>query len=205
VTEPEQRGERRIIVKREAQVPFVMAGYRMPNYTHEDSYPLTILESILSNGKSSRLYRSLVYEQKIALAVGGEYSLLQADPELFYLYAVVKPGQKIEPVEQALYRELARLQAAPPAAQELQRAKNQVEASYIFGQDSNFRQAMLLGQAETVGAGWRHVEQFLERIQRVTAEDVQRVARRYFVEEARTVGILIPTPPPKKSAAQGSP
>src|SRR5438093_6726069 len=167
VTEPEQRGERRIIVKREAQVPFVVAGYRRPNYTHGDSYPLTILESILSNGKSSRLYRSLVYEQKIALAVGGEYSLLQADPELFYLYAVVKPGQKVERVEHALYRELARLQATLPTAQELQRAKNQVEASYIFGQDSNFRQAMLLGQAETVGAGWRHVEQFLERIQRV--------------------------------------
>ncbi|MGH7428736.1 MAG: M16 family metallopeptidase [Candidatus Methylomirabilaceae bacterium] len=205
VTEPEQRGERRIIVRRDAQVPFVMAGYRMPNYTHEDSYPLTILESILSNGKSSRLYRSLVYGQKIALAVGGEYSLLQADPELFYVYAVVKPGQKIERVEQALYRELARLQATPPTAQELQRAKNQVAASYIFGQDSNFRQAMLLGEAETVGAGWRHVEQFLERIQRVTAEDVERVARRYFVEEARTVGILIPTPPPPRSAAQGSP
>lgn len=131
--------------------------------------------------------------------------MLQADPELFYLYAVVKPGQKVERVEQALYRELARIQVTPPTAQELQRAKNQVEASYIFGQDSNFRQAMLLGESETVGAGWRHVEQFLERIRRVTAEDVQRVARRYLVEEARTVGILIPTPPPTKPAAQASP
>jgi len=201
VAEPEQRGERRIIVKREAQVPFVMAGYRVPNYTNEDSYALTILESILSHGKSSRLYRTLVYDQKIALAVGGEYSLLQADPELFYFYAVAKPGQKIEQVEQSLYREIARIQIGPPTAQELQRAKNQVEATYIFGQDSNFRQAMLLGQAETVGAGWRHVHQFLERIQRVTADDVRRVAQRYFVQEARTVGILTPIPPPPKSAA----
>jgi zinc protease len=200
IVEPEQRGERRIVVKKEAQVPFVMAGYRVPNYTSEDSYALMILESILSHGKSSRLYRSLVYEQKTALAVGAEYSLLQADPDLFYCFALVKPGQKVQEVEQALYREIEQIQAAPPTEQELQRAKNQVEASYVFGQDSIFRQAMLLGQAESVGAGWRHVEQFLARIRSVTAEDVQQVARRYFVEDARTVGILIPIPPRSESA-----
>lgn len=201
IVEPEQRGERRIVVKREAQVPFVMAGYRVPNYTSEDSYPLTILESILSHGKSSRLYRSLVYEQKTALAVGAEYSLLQADPDLFYCFALVKPGQKIQEVEQALYREIEQIQTNPPTEQELQRAKNQVEASYVFGQDSIFRQAMLLGHAESVGAGWRHVEQFLARIRSVTAEEVQRVARRYFVEDARTVGILIPIQPRSEPAA----
>lgn len=201
IVEPEQRGERRIVVKREAQVPFVMAGYRVPNYTSEDSYPLTILESILSHGKSSRLYRSLVYEQKTALAVGAEYSLLQTDPDLFYCFALVKPGQKVQEVEQALYREIEQIQTTPPTEQELQRAKNQVEASYVFGQDSIFRQAMLLAQAESVGAGWRHVEQFLARIRSVTAEEVQRVARRYFVEDARTVGILIPIQPRSEPAA----
>jgi zinc protease len=201
IEEPEQRGERRIVVKREAQVPFVMAGYRVPNYTSEDSYPLTILESILSQGKSSRLYRSLVYEQKTALSVGAEYSLLQADPDLFYCFALVKPGQKVQEVEQALYRELEQIHTTPPTEQELQRAKNQVEASYVFGQDSIFRQAMLLGQAESVGAGWRHVEQFLARIRSVTAEEVQRVARRYLIEDARTVGILIPVQPRSEPAA----
>jgi zinc protease len=203
-SEPPQRGERRFVVKRDAQVPFVMAGYRVPNYTSEDAYPLTILEAILSNGKSSRLYRSLVYTQKLALAVGAEYSLLQADPELFYCYAVVQPGRKVDEVEQAVYREIERLQKEPVTDLELQRAKNQVEASYIFGQDSNFRQAMLLGQTETVGAGWRHVELFLEKIRSVTAEDIRRVARRYFVEDARTVGILIPTPPQPETATTPS-
>jgi len=198
--EPDQRGERRFIVKRDAQVPFVMAGYRVPNHTNDDAYPLTVLESILSHGKSSRLYRSLVYKHKLALAVGAEYSLLQADPELFYCFAVVQPARKIDEVEQAIYREIERLQNELPTEQELQRAKNQVEASYIFGQDSNFRQAMLLGQAETVGAGWRHVDTYLEKVRTVTAEDVRRVARRYFVEDARTVGILIPTPPQHEAA-----
>jgi zinc protease len=203
VVEPEQKGERRIIVKREAQLPFVMAGYRVPNHVDADSYPLMILESILSHGKSSRLYRSLVYEQKKALAVGAEYSLLQTDPELFYFYAVVRPGQKVEEVEQGLYREIAKLQAGPPTAKELERAKNQVEASYVFGQDSNFRQAMLFGQAESVGAGWRHVGQFVERIRGVTAEDIQRVAKRYFIQDTRTVGILLPLPPVKQLAQAG--
>jgi zinc protease len=195
VTEPEQRGERRFVLKREAQVPFVILGYRVPNYTSEDSYALGILESILQHGKSSRLYRSLMYEQKLALAVGAEYGLMQADPGLFYVYALVKPGQKVEAVEEALTQEIKRLQAEPPTEQELQRAKNQIEAAYIFQQDSNFRHAMLLGEAETIGAGWRKVGQFLDRIRAVAAKDVQRVARQYLIEDARTVGTLIPLSP----------
>lgn len=200
IVEPPQLGERRVLIKREAQVPFVMAGYRVPNYQSDDSFALAILESILSHGKSSRLYRSLVYEQKIALAAGAEYGLLQADPELFYCFAVVKPGVRPEEVEQAIYREFERLQSTPPTEQELQRAKNQVEADYIFGQDSVFRLAMMLGQAESVGAGWRYVEKFLERIRSVTAEDIQRVARRYLVPDSRTVGILLPLPPQPSTA-----
>lgn len=192
--EGEQRGERRFLLKREAQVPFVMMGYRVPNYTSEDSYALDVLESILSRGKSSRLYQSLVYDQKLSLAVGAEYGLMQADPGLFYFYALVSPGQKVEAVEEALNKEIRRLQNEPPSELELQRAKNQVEAARIFEQDSNFRRAMLLGQAETVGAGWRKVDQFLERIRLVTAKDVQRVARQYLIEDSRTVGTLTPLP-----------
>ncbi len=208
--EPEQRGERRFLLKRDAQVPFVMMGYRVPNYTSEDSYALDVLESILSHGKSSRLYQSLVYEQKSSLAVGAEYGLLQTDPGLFYFYALVSPGQKVETVEEALHKEIKRLQTDPPTEQELQRAKNQVESARVFEQDSNFRHAMLLGQAETVGAGWRKVDQFLERIRAVTTKDVQRVARQYLTEDNRTVGTLIPVPPkqadqPTAAAQPGKP
>ncbi len=201
VVEPEQRGERRFVLKRDAQVPFIMVGYRVPNYADDDAYALTILESILSHGKSSRLYRSLVYDLKVALHVGAGYDLLQADAELFSFYVTVKPGQGVQKVEHALYRQITLLQNEPPTPRELQRAKNQVEASYVFGQDSNFRQAMLLGQAESVGAGWQQIGRFLERIRKVTAEDVQRVAGRYLVEDRRTVGILVPTQPHAASAA----
>ncbi len=208
--EPEQKGERRFLLKREAQVPFVMIGYRVPNFTSEDSYALDILDSILSHGKSARLYQSLVYDQKSALAVGSEYSLLQADPGLFYFYALVSPGQKPESVEDALHQEIKRLQTDPPTELELQRAKNQVEAAHIFEQDSNFRHAMLLGQAESVGAGWRKIDQFVEQIRAVTTKDIQRVARQYLTEDNRTVGTLIPLPPkqpetPSTTAQQGRP
>jgi zinc protease len=194
VAEPEQKGERRIVVKRDAQLPSVMIGYRTPNYASDDAYALTLLESILSHGKSSRLYRSLVYEQKLALMIGAEYSLLQTDPDLLYVFAVVAPGQDIAQVERAVYTEIEKLQQEAPSEQELQRAKNQVEAAHIFGQDSNFRQAMLLGQAETTGAGWRQVELFVKKLRDVTAEDVRRVAQKYLVEDGRTVGVLIPAP-----------
>jgi zinc protease len=193
--EPEQRGERRFMLKREAQVPFVMMGYRVPNYTSDDSYALNILESILSHGKSSRLYQTLVYDQKSALAVGAEYSLMQADPGLFYFYALVRPGEKVEAIEESLLKEIRRLKTEPPTDVELQRAKNQIEAGRVFEQDSNFRHAMILGEAETVGAGWRKVNQFIERTRAVTAQDVQRVASKYLIDDTRTVGMLIPQPP----------
>jgi len=170
-------------------------GFRVPNYSSDDSYALDVLESILSRGKSSRLYQSLVYEQKNSLSVGAEYSLIQTDPGLFYFYSLVNPSAKVETVEAALQREIARLQNEPPSDQELQRAKNQIEASRTFEQDSNFRRAMLLGQAEMVGAGWRRVDQFVERIRAVTARDIQRVARQYLTEDNRTLGILVPLPP----------
>ncbi len=193
--EPEQRGERRFFLKRDAQVPFVMMGFRVPNYSSEDSYALDILESILSNGKSSRLYQSLVYDQKNSLAVGAEYSVMQTDPGLFYFYSLVNPSAKVEAVEEALQREIVRLQTEPPSDQELQRAKNQVEAARVFEQDSNFRHAMLIGQAESIGAGWRQIDQFVERIRAVTAKDIQRVAKHYLSQDNRTIGVLVPLPP----------
>ncbi|MBV6471411.1 MAG: putative zinc protease [Nitrospirae bacterium] len=200
-TEGPQRGERRFFLRREAQVPFVMMGYRVPNYSSDDSYALNVLEAILSHGKSSRLYQNLVYEQKTALAVGADYGLMQADPGLFYFYAVVKPGEKVEAVEEGLLKEIRRLQTEPPTDLELQRAKNQIEAAHIFEQDSNFRQAMLLGEAETVGAGWRKVGQFVERTRAVTAQDIQRVATQYLTADARTTGILLPHPPQPQAAS----
>lgn len=207
IVEPPQRGERRTIVRREAQLPFVFIGYPTPNFKSPDVYPLSVLANILSSGKSSRLYRSLVYDQQVALDAGGHYDGLSADPELFYLYGMARPGKTPEEVEIALDAEMERIKSRPVSHTELMKAKNQVEAAFIMGQDSNFFQAMQLGTAETVGAGTKYVERFVENIRAVKAADVQRVAKDYLIADHRNVGVLLPLPPeaPSKGSDQNQP
>lgn len=194
ITEPEQNGERRFVIKKEAQLPFVFAGYPVPNFSHPDNYALGVLANILFSGKSSRLYRSLVYEKKLALDIGGEYPNLSANPDLFYIYGVPQPGRTADELERALYAEIETLKTEPVTDPELQKAKNQIEAGFIMGQDSNFYQAMQIGSAEAVGAGYAYQESYVENIQKVTKEDLSRAAKTYLIEDHRTVGILIPLP-----------
>ena len=191
VVEPEQKGERRLILKKEAELPGVIAGYHVPDLEAEDSYPLAVLELILSGGKSSRLYKALIYEKQIALYAGGDYSMVSTDPNMFYLYAAAMPGKAVEDVEKALYTEIERFKMEPVTEKELTKAKNQIEASFIMGQDSNFNRAMLLGQYESV-ASWKLLDKYVDGIRKVKAEDVMRVAKRYFTEDNRTVGMLVP-------------
>jgi zinc protease len=189
--EPKHLGERRVIVKKQAELPAVFAGYNVPTLKHHDTYALEVLQGVLSSGKSSRVYKSLVYEKQLALYAGGDYDNISTDPNLFSVYAGVMPGKTTEEVEKALYAELEKLKSEPITDEELQKAKNQIEASFIMGQDSIFYQAMLLGQFETV-ANWKLLETYVENIRAVTKEDVMRVAKEYFIEDSRTVGILIP-------------
>lgn len=200
--EPPQQGERRVTLRREAELPFVYAGYHVPNLTHQDSYALDVAEAVLSGGKSARLYRALVYERQIALYAGASYSRVSADPNLFYLYASVLPGHTPEEVEQALYAEVQRLATEPVSDRELQKAKNQVEADFLLGQDSVFEMARVLGQHEAV-ANWRLWAEYLPGIRPVTPGDVQRVVKEYLVPENRTVGILIPTQKAQQPAGAG--
>lgn len=194
MTEPEQQGEKRFYYKREAQLPYVIYGYQAPNYEDRDHYVLDVLSSILSDGKSSRLYQKIVYEQEIALAAGGGYNALQTDPELFYFYAQLRPMRTAAEAESALNTEIEKIKKEPVSDRELQKAKNQIEASFIMGQDSNFYQAMLIGRLETIGAGAGYLETYIDEIRKVTAEDIMRIAQKYFTEDRRTVGILVPLP-----------
>ena len=104
------------------------------------------------------------------------------------------PGKEVAEVEKAFDQEIERLQREPVGEQELEKAKNQLEASFIFGQDSIFYQAMLLAQHE-IALSWRAIDDYLPSIRKVTPEDIQRVAKKYLIPDNRTVGILIPLPP----------
>ncbi len=194
MTEPPQRGERRVIVKKEAQLPAVIVGYHVPNFRHQDAYALSVLASILAEGASSRLHRTLVYERQVALEVGGDYTALSADSPLLYLYGMAHAGTSGPDLERALLEEVERLKAGAPSERELTKAKNQIEADFILGQDSNFYRAMQIGTAEVVGAGRTYLANFVANVRKVSAADVVRVAKGYLGEDNRTVGILAPLP-----------
>jgi zinc protease len=203
--DPKQTGERRVFVKKEAQLPYLVMGYHVPNLREPDSYALEVIAALLSAGKSSRLYQSLVREKRLVLSVDADHSLLSRDPSLFYLSAELLPGKEVTEVEKALDQEVERLKVELVGVHELEKAKNQLEASFIFSQDSLFSQAMLLAQHE-IALTWRAVDDYLPSIRKVSPEDVQRVVKKYLIQENRTVGILIPLPPKEGTpAAEGSP
>ena len=202
--EPAQIGERRVVVKKEANLPSILWLHKVPNARHPDAFALEVLATLLSDGDSSRLYRRLVIEQRLVLDVSAENPLLSVDPGLFTIAAQVLPGKDPRKVEQALEREMGELKEKPVGERELAKAKNQIEADFVFAQDSNFYQAMLLARFEFLG-DWRGLGQYLPAIRRVTAEDVQRVAREYLVDDRRTVAVLIPTGAPKTPVAAAAP
>ena len=194
VVEPEQRGERRVWLRKESQLAVVFTGYPVPNHRSADAYALEVLSTVLSGGRSSRLYRRLVYEEGLALEAGGDYTRLTLDPDTFTFYVTLLPDRTVEAAERVLGAELERLRRELISDEELQRAKNQLEAGYRFGQDSVFNRAAVLARHELLG-GWRLSEAYLPGIRVVTREDVQRVAERYLVPDRRTTAILVPMPP----------
>ena len=202
--DPPQTGERKIFVKKEAQLPSLVMGYHVPNLREPESYVLEVIATILSSGKSSRLYQSLVRDKRLVLSADADHSLLSRDPSLFYISADLLPGKEITEVEKALDQEVERLKKERVGEQELEKVKNQLEASFVFGQDSLFFQAMLLAQHE-IALSWKAIDDYLPNIRKVTPEEIQRVAKRYLIPDNRTVGILIPLPPKEgKPAPSGS-
>lgn len=191
VGEPEQKGERRLYVKKEAELPYVLSAYKAPNILNKDSYALDVLAGVISGGKSARIYKSLIDEQRIALSAGAGYSNFNKYPHLFYLYGTPLPGKKIEDLENALYAEVDKIKNQPPSEREVMKAKNQIEADFIMNQDSIFYQAMILAEFELIGDRTLR-DRYIDGIRKVTPGDVQEVAKKYLVEDKRTVGILIP-------------
>jgi zinc protease len=194
--EPPQVGERRVLVyKADARAPIVYIGFHVPNYASPDAAALELLSTILQEGRASRLHRRLVYERRLALNVGGDYAYLSHDPNLFWFSGTPLPGRSPEELERAIMDEidLVKSQLVPP--EELERAKNQIEAAFVWRQDSVFSRASSLARFELIGS-WRSSETFVPLIRAVTAADLQRVARAYFQAHSRTVGTLLPSDPP---------
>lgn len=190
-TEAPQYGERRVSVRKEAELPYLLSVYKTPALPEPDAYALDVLSTILSAGKSSRLYRSLVHEGKIALSAWASYDGLARDAGLFYLGGTAAPGHTAEELEKGLFEQIEKMKEKPPVEREVQKARNQAESNFVMEQDSIYMQAKTLGMFEAT-VGWKEINRYLDGIRAVTPEDVQRVARAYLEPSRRTTGILIP-------------
>ncbi len=188
--EPPQPGERRVILEDPAQ-PFVLIGYHKPGINHEDNAVFEAITDIMGSGRTSRLYRSLVKEKRIAVATSGFQGMPgEKYPGLFLFYAVPARGHTNEECEQALYAEIDRLRDEPVTEQELEKAKTRARANLIRQLDSNSGLAGQLTSYQVLTGDWRNLFKQLERIDRVTAGDIQRVAQTYFTTKNKTVGII---------------
>ena len=191
--EPPQSSERRLTVRRPAELPIVYLGYPVPNQKSPDAAALELLSVILSGGRTSRLYRDLVHERQLALEAGGDYSYFSLDPNLFWFWATPLPGQTAETLEKELLGHMERLKREPVSDLELTRAKNQIESAFVFQEDSIHRRASLLARFELIG-GYARRDDYLASIRAVSAADLQRVAAAYFQDDKKNVGILLPRP-----------
>jgi zinc protease len=184
--EPDQTGERRATVHFDLRAPIVAVAWHAPPSGHEDGPALDAMGQILSGGRSSRLYRSLVYDKEIAISASGGYWEFNGTG-LFLTISTVRPGGSVPEVEAALMAELARLEVELVSPRELQKAKTQLEVSLVNGLATNHALASRVGRDFASFGRIRPLEERLDAIRAVTAEDVQRVAREYLKSEGRTV------------------
>jgi len=202
IKEPARSAETRVTEYGHNDLPAVGLTYLTPRQADPDSDALRVADAILSAGESSRLYHALVYEQQLA-AEAGANAESREDASLFVLTAVLSEGKKPEDVERSLLAEVKKMQEAPVSATELEKAKNQIITDQLRQRETSNGKALALGEAAVLLGDPARVNTDLERLQRVTAADVQRVAKKYLTDANRLV--LYYLPEAAKKVNNGSP
>ena len=206
--EVEQTGLRRVVVSAPAELPYLVLGYKAPTVKDApedwEPYALAVLAAVLGGDESARLQRRLVRGEEIAADAGASYDPFDRMTTLFTVAATPAGGRTVGEVEAKLREEVGRLREAPIDPAELDKVKTQVVASDVYQLDSVMAQAMRLGRLETVGAGWRVGEEYVERIRAVTPEQIHAVARKYLVDASLTVAHLEPRPAERSAAGGGA-
>jgi predicted Zn-dependent peptidase len=201
--EPRQSGVRRAEVHFDVRAPIFATAWQTPPVGHPDAEALDVAGEILSGGRSSRAYRRLIHEEQIALSAHGS-NLELAEAGIFGTYASVRPDASIDRVEASFLEEIARLRDEPVAAEELDKAKRQLEVSMVHELTTNAAIASRIGYDVTILGAIRPLGDRLAAIQAVDAADVQRVARVYLTDEGRNVVHVVP-PPDSTQAQRGDP
>jgi len=189
--EPDQNGEKVVDVRYPSETVSIDVGYKAPSVKSDDIWTLDILSNILAGGESARLHQALVYDQQIALSAGASYRA-GLEPGLFEFYVEMKPGHTAEEAEKALYAEIQRLTTDGPTERELQKARNQAEASFVFALKTNNGAGQTLGYYEHIHGDYRKMFSAIDRYRAVTAADCRRVAQQVFDPTRRTAAVLVP-------------
>jgi predicted Zn-dependent peptidase len=189
--EPEQSGERRVEVEFDAN-PRLIIGYHKPGLPHFDDYVFDVIDIILSEGRTSMLYKTLVEEKKIAVSVstgngmpGGRYA------NLFTIYATPRSPHTCEELEKEIYKHLDGLKEKAVTAHELTKVKNRLEADFIRSLSSNAGLASQLSYYQVIAGDWRYLEKHLKVIESITPENIMQAAEKYLVKENRTVAKIV--------------
>jgi len=203
--EPKQNSLRRVVLEEQAQ-PFYLEGYHRPNYQDPDDPVYDAITDLMSNGRTSRLFRSLVRDKKVAAYAAGFSGLPGTKyPHLFAFYAVPLPGHTPEELRDAIHGEIERLKTQDVTDEELKMVKTRYKAALLRGLDDNQGLAMQLATAQTRYGDWRELFREVERIDRVSKADIRRVANKTFTEENRTIAIIETAKPPAASQPEGGP
>lgn len=188
--EPPQEAEHRVTLRLQAE-PLVLMGFHRPDVNHPDNAAYRALGSLLSDGRSSRLYRSLVRDQKIAVQAFGVTGFPgQKYPELFLFGAFPAPGHTNQEIEKAFARQIERLQNEPVTAEELAGVKRRARANLIHELRDNTQLANNLADAQVLTGDWRNLFRDIDKIEAVTPADIQRVAKSTFVNSNKTVAVI---------------
>ncbi len=190
--EPVQRGERRVIVEWDAE-PHLRIGWHVPESTHEDASALAILSSLLTGGRTSRLHRSLVLDERMATAVFSSMGPGSLYPRLFQIEATPRFPFTTEQLEAVIYEEITRIARNGPTHDELERVRNQIAAGSIRRIRSNLGLAFQIAESESLFDDWRQTFRSSAKLQDVTSDDVSRVADAYLRKANRTVATLFKT------------
>lgn len=189
--EPPQRGERRVEVEFDAE-PSLIIGFHKPALNHPDDYVFDVIDAVLSDGLTSRLYVKLVREKRIAASVDSDANHPGVrSPNLFVVNATPLAPHTTAEVEAAIYAEIERLKTEPVSAKELEKVLNNLDADLVRALRSNGGLASQLALFQTVAGDWRYALKSREKIAAVTPADIQRVASAYFTKSNRTVATLV--------------
>ena len=199
--EPAQAAEKRVTVQAPWPLPAVIVAYHITYDGHPDSYPLHIAGKVMTDGDSSRMYQSLVYDKQLAVTAFGGANLIE-DPHLFFTAAIVQPGHTAEETTAALIAEIDRLKDGGITERELQRAKNQFARDYIVGRQTVRQKALQLAHAVVIHRDITTADGEFDIFQHLTVDDVQRVARTYFTDANRTVITIQPSAPTGSGGAR---